>query len=509
MSFPAAIENEKQVNDPLLEDTAEDTVEVTFHDRYHYNLQKTIKKTFKYSDTWLTVAEMFIRARPYTSKTTWFMWRGLLGTDVPLTTTLADTLEVWKKDEEENKKENRVELKYCFEITATSMLNLTVLYEHINYAVAFARAKLTWPLWQKDDTDVFNHQFLGAFDALRARRGSLQVPKNEDNGIDHLVGIRGPGGLVRVTNVYQLHQFLIMAQKKGDGIRDPFFFQDVPYENLGDLLELCNTRIADKVLLPIYEMGMKEPEYFYHLAFEKYSEELKTYKPGQEELDDMRKHGENMKIANCSYPAYQAIHDGKSLNSAIMHLAPLSPEAQQTTAEKITAYAKGLKDDSRSLVEMYIASMIEFPHCVSDVFRRRGDILVKLYPERYSSEEHERLKRIHAAATIFKEMAINRLLIERCMGLDVENIKRINEEKLQLLLSQNDWTKETPSIIQLSKDAKLVAAQYKAIDAARVSKYKKDQFDCLIPFTEEENAKNHDEARRIFKEMEEELDLQA
>jgi hypothetical protein len=494
MSSPAPIAVAQEEADVVLPSS---TVEVTFNDRYHFNLQAVIKKTFKYSDTWLTVADAFIRARPKSYKTTWATGMGRLGTDIPLTTTLADTLEAWKKDEEKKK---RMDLKYCFEITAVSGLNLTILYEHINYAVAFTRAKLTWPLWHKDDTDVFNQQCIGAFDALRARVGSLQVPKNEDNGINNLVGIRGPGGLIKLTNVYQLGKFILLAHEKGNGIKDPFFFQDVPYEDLVELMEFCNACIMYGTLLSIYDLNTGEIDYSYHMAFEEYSEELGTYKQGQEEIDAARKHTQNMQISHCSSQAYQAIHDGKSLDIALGYLAPLSPGAQQEAGENITKYAKGLENESRSLVEMFVDSMKETPECFSCVFRRRGDVLVKLYPERYPPEERERLERIYAAVSIFKTMQTDRSLTKYSIGLEID--KKANEQKLQLLLTENDWTKMTPSITRLSREAKFVAAQRVAVDA--ITKYKKDQFGVNVVPTEEEIANNRLEARRIFKEMEDE-----
>ena len=125
--------------------------------------------------TWFEIVECVLRRKPSNHNTTWRLehpCNGLLGTDVPLSTKVADTPGL----------NSEIAQQAQLRLHLACTLNAVIPYETVQYALAFHQAKLPWPLWKSNDVDVINQEAMDAGTAGGSKRthnyakGSGQQP---------------------------------------------------------------------------------------------------------------------------------------------------------------------------------------------------------------------------------------------------------------------------------------------------------------------------------------------
>jgi hypothetical protein len=360
-------------------------VTLTFHDHFHFNMRATLTKLFGLDQSWLEVVEWFVGERPASRKTTWSLDNDkCLGTQVLLSAKLRDMYANLKEPQGT--------------IVATSRLNSPIPYEFIENAIAFARAGLLWPLWQPTDCDVFNGQVLGAFDSWRARRGATIVHSDQNNTIQHLVGLKAENGLIKVVNAFALGTYVL--HKGAITVQEPLFQCTVPS---ADLLRLCSLRLKDNVLLPIFEISSSNVSQVYHTAFQAYETAMQNCAGMVAERERVAQHRRNMQYDDVQRQAYDVIREGGTLQAALSTLTAIdNPERLAKARQQLEAYHSKLHAE-HSLVQLYRESYKDKPHCDPSVHLRDGDECRKLFPDRFSVEDVEHLTLLHKAVSALSD----------------------------------------------------------------------------------------------------------
>jgi len=190
------------------------------------------------------------------------------------------------------------------------MLNLSVEYEKVQYALAANAAGLAWPLWDAADTDPINMQAMGAHDNLRNRRGSQGVPPEENNGIGNLVGLRR-GRHLKFVNMHALAQSLVHGNR-----REPAFHTEIAdVESFGRHLLIAMQRSTSPsqsdplhTLLPIIDLVTGAVDRRYGSAFSAYERRAKN-KPLSEAAIRVANHGKEQGVAAATYLARSVLSD--------------------------------------------------------------------------------------------------------------------------------------------------------------------------------------------------------
>lgn len=184
------------------------------------------------------------------------------------------------------------------------MLNLSVEYEKVQYALAANAAGLAWPLWDAADTDPINMQAMGAHDNLRNRRGSQGVPPEENNGIYNLIGLRR-GRHLKFVNMRTLAASLVHGNR-----REPAFHTEIAdIESFGRHLLIAMQRSTSPsqsdpqhTLLPIIDLVTGAVDRRYGSAFSAYERRMKN-KPLSEAAIRVANHGKEQSVAAGTYLA--------------------------------------------------------------------------------------------------------------------------------------------------------------------------------------------------------------
>lgn len=173
--------------------------------------------------TWLQVVESILEQEKNQDTVVWRLPAAtrpdgkpmVLGVDIPL----ADKLSVLN-DKERFWVPGQAEWPM---LRLGGIMSYDVTYEQMQYAMAAAASMLVWPPWHADDVDPINLQVLGAWDDMRARRGSTLVSADENNGMENLVGLRR-GAVVRWINIHAMMKaFNASLQAGAREVREPVF----------------------------------------------------------------------------------------------------------------------------------------------------------------------------------------------------------------------------------------------------------------------------------------------
>jgi len=309
--------------------------------------------------TWAEVVELWLRDHSHHRE---FVWRlssvqggeprehlGVLGIDVPLSSVVsADRL---------------------YYIGLPPAINYDIPYEQIKYALACHRRGLAWPLWKATDVEPHNQEVLGAWNAWRKRNGATVMPRDKDNSLHHLVGIRSmapaPGGLVSFFNVTALLAGLSEANSS-----DVLAAADIALTQAGaDKIRMCAERLTNRhtsadpecSLLPIIVADGTAIDRAYGTAF------------SNEERDFVRREPSELEQAALQRAKSEA--DG---NNAAMALSRFVEEARPLINQRLSLNA--IMERMTNLRERYQASGATAlsQHIDMDKLRERIDAQLQL-----------------------------------------------------------------------------------------------------------------------------------
>jgi len=430
MSQPAAAASKEEKNDAV----PIGHVRVDFLDLAHFNMMGRVHKVFPLdATTWLHVAEAMLSDRVRTAHTTWSIKlvaaapkdvRSLIvGIDIPL----SDKLLAWQ---------GRVDWA---SLVCSGLLNPSVPYEHIRFAVSAARAGLVWPLWAADQHDVFNGEAMGCWDDWRRRSGSTVMPRDRSNELPNLIGLTNSSRVIKCCNVWQLGQYMRTRIKShGDLGVDPFFNCRLP-----GAPPLLLPDEAARRLLPIWNVETGAVTYPYQEALDAYEVWFQQAEGQAADAVESAAWGDEIRQSNIVSRAYGLVNAGAAIESAVAELEHLPAPQRALQEAKMRAYVADLETDSRSLLEMYADERRRAPQCAVLVHIRRVDLAIKRAPVgKYSAAEQKAVGILHASM----DRLSTRHLWE---GATIPYSDAFKEERSRLnaaqalevaaMLARNDW----------------------------------------------------------------------
>ena len=390
--------------------------------------------------TWLQVCELTVSQRPRLSDHPWFVvgstgvsdkpssraWH--IGIDIPLSVTLG----AWAE-------QVRPYVVDWSKLACMSHLSSDIPYERIRWAIASARAGLAWPLWQASDTDVYNSEAMGCFNSWRRRRGATQVADDHNNDIPNLVGIRSPcGTIVRCCNRLKFMQAVLACLTARNELGcDPFFHIPLPITP-ATMAALSAIR-GGKRLLPILQPSTGEVSFPYDDAIRAYDTWLEAADGQVFEKEERARLQQQWKNDNMLQDAYQAIHQGRSVEVAVAKLR--GSQQQETHEAKVREYARTIDDCDSTLVQVYAQAYRKLPQCHSSVWMRNVQHRLTRHPARYSVSQQTAVK--HMAEAVRR--VCDRQLWARCLLEDDDQCNVAQQAKaeqtrmIEDLLSRGDW----------------------------------------------------------------------
>ena len=251
--------------------------------------------------TWFEIVECVLRRKPSNHNTTWRLehpCNGLLGTDVPLSTKVADTPGL----------NSEIAQQAQLRLHLACTLNAVIPYETVQYALAFHQAKLPWPLWKSNDVDVIDQEAMGCWDGWRQRRGPTIMPKDQDNSPDHLLVLKH-GELRRCVNIFSLVKFI--QTNSNNSLRDPIF--QLPLNSLvqSHLVPLCG-----QYTLPQLDLDTSEFSYAYDRALKAEGARVQSWAEYEAERAERKENGRRILARWHFTDAYAILAKGGTLENA-------------------------------------------------------------------------------------------------------------------------------------------------------------------------------------------------